>query len=724
MMDTLVAGNSRPLVHFSEPLTSESCISLVDRIRRLRDDFFYSEVQLRLSSPGGEVTALEYYETAIRGLRKEGFTIDTHAVTRVSSAAAVMLSLGDERTAHPKAALLYHTGRVAGVDGALTARGAASIADALGSVDSEVIGLLAERAARSPCPAGDTPRERFSVADWQAIVRLAPGNAKRPNTVLLRFRRRVAAAFDGGQEKLRDLFTEFCALDAPISPYLAVELGLIDQVGDGEPEAAAQPDDPGLSVPQWDRIYPGGQVPRSALTRHTLILGETGSGKTVSGVLPVLSAIVRAGTDVSCALVIDPKHELLPLVERMAGPGVQVRLLRPGVDSLDLMSGSRSVAEDVSAARWLSASRKILARSSGFAPSPACVLAGKAASSPTNHFWEQQGADYAQAALALTLLISQKEVWPKILSAATPMQRDQLDAFGELAGLSGSRKSAPPVNVLARAKGALDILVADELTTTFLLDIAGLDGESSEVVDIRREFEFRDATRRVEQQYMGVLAETRLCFEPFAGPAASRSLLFGVEGATPTVDFSAAVDAESGSTIFVLQPEDNNADTLFARAVKASFFESVLASEARRERGAEMPLVLYVADEFHRFITSGSGHGEQDFLDRARSFGAGCVLATQSDASIRHALTVAREPSPDSAIRLLLTNTATKLAFRSTEAGTRVLIDGFCPGSGPNRVTALRPPSTLRPGECYASLPDGRFERRQLKPLDLSRETR
>ena len=66
-----------------------------------------------------------------------------------------------------------------------------------------------------------------------------------------------------------------------------------------------------------------------------------------------------------------------------------------------------------------------------------------------------------------------------------------------------------------------------------------------------------------------------------------------------------------------------------------------------------------------------------------------------------------------------MTNTATKLVFRSTEEGVRKLVDGLCPGNGPYRVTAMRPPSTLRPGECYASLPDGRFERRQLKPARM-----
>ena len=721
-MDTMIAGNNRPVISFSEPVSSAACIDLIDRIRSLKEDYFYAEVQLRLSSPGGEVMALEYFVEAASELRGGDFRIDCHAVTRVASAACVMLSLGDERTSHPKAALLYHTGRVAGVDGALTARGAATIADALGSVDSEIVGLLAERAARSPCPAGDTPREQFTANDWRVIGRLS-GSARRPDTALRRFRKRVAEAFDGGPDGLRTLYADFCALDAPISAHLALEFGLLDAVGDGEPEAAAQADDTGLTIPQWDMLYPQGRVPRAALTRHTLILGETGSGKTVSGILPVLSAILEGDAPV-CALVIDPKCELYPAIKRMAGPGVQVRLLRPGVDSLDLMSGSRSVAEDIAASRWLTAARKMLARASGFAPSPACVLTGKPASCPEAEFWEQEGARVAVAVLAHTLLIS--ENWAKVQDAnpKSPVEEQRLVAFGEYAGLAGSRRdNAPSINALAQARRVLDDFFTVVGTAEFLLNSACGEVESGEVPELRRELLYLDSLRVSEKQYCGTVSEARRCFSAFAEGAATASLLFG-EGGKPTVDFSAAVDAESGRTIFVLQPEDNCADSMIAKAIKGAFFEAVLSSPARRERGGEMPLVLYVADEFHRFITSDEGHGEQSFFDRARSFGAGCLVATQAVSSIVHSLSVAREPAVATAVKLLLVNTGTKLIFRSTEPDVRDLLDSISPGTGPNRVTALRPPSTLRPGECYASLPDGRFERRQLKQLDLSRPTR
>ena len=390
------------------------------------------------------------------------------------------------------------------------------------------------------------------------------------------------------------------------------------------------------------------------------------------------------------------------------------------------MAGPRSVAADVAAGRWLSASRKMLARSSGFAHTGARMLAGKGPSTPELGFWEDEGAAYAQAALALSLLITQRGVLSGLMDTIpeNSLYWHQLAAFGRRVGLIGSSKEAPPINALAVAKCALDDLFHDEGTAQTFLDLACDKDESGEESDLRREIRHMDKTRAADRQYAGVLSEARRCFQAFSQGAPARSLLFGVEGATPTVDFCAAVDAEGGPTIFVLQPEDNGGDTMIAKAIKGAFFEAVLSSPARRERGADMPLVFYVADEFHRFITSDETHGEQSFFDRARSYGAGCVVATQAVSSVVHSLSVAREPAVGTAVKLLLVNTGTKMIFRSTEADVRNLLDSISPGTGPNRVTTLRPPSSLRPGECYASLPDGRFERRQLKPLDLLRAAR
>ena len=83
-------------------------------------------------------------------------------------------------------------------------------------------------------------------------------------------------------------------------------------------------------------------IPAEMLSRGTLILGETGSGKTVSAVVPILKGILRHGHDeTQCAvLVIDPKRELLSVVQEAAAE----RLIVVGGDSgprVDFFEGVR-----------------------------------------------------------------------------------------------------------------------------------------------------------------------------------------------------------------------------------------------------------------------------------------------------------------------------------------------------------------------------------------------
>ena len=71
----------------------------------------------------------------------------------------------------------------------------------------------------------------------------------------------------------------------------------------------------------------------------------------------------------------------------------------------------------------------------------------------------------------------------------------------------------------------------------------------------------------------------------------------------------------------------------------------------------------------------------------------------------------------ESAVSILLNNVGTKIFFRTTDEGTMRRIRPLCPSQpGWPAAVDVRPPSTLAPGQCYAALPDGRFERRQLAP--------
>ena len=151
---------------------------------------------------------------------------------------------------------------------------------------------------------------------------------------------------------------------------------------------------------------------------------------------------------------------------------------------------------------------------------------------------------------------------------------------------------------------------------------------------------------RIPNQYAGVLATARIACSALADAAVARRLYFGCEpgyaaarAAGEVLDFARAVSREGGRGRWCsTSPRWAAPTSWWPGALKAAFFEAVLHDPDRARGCEDLPLVGYVADEFHRFVTSDRVHGEQSFLDTCRSFGAFCVLACQSVAGIEHAL--------------------------------------------------------------------------------------
>ena len=73
----------------------------------------------------------------------------------------------------------------------------------------------------------------------------------------------------------------------------------------------------------------------------------------------------------------------------------------------------------------------------------------------------------------------------------------------------------------------------------------------------------------------------------------------------------------------------------------------------------------------------------------------------------------------ESALSILWNNAATKLFFRSTDDETARRVAELCPRRPGLSAVETRPLAGLAPGECYAALTDGRFERRRLAPFTL-----
>lgn len=153
--------------------------------------------------------------------------------------------------------------------------------------------------------------------------------------------------------------------------------------------------------------------------------------------------------------------------------------------------------------------------------------------------------------------------------------------------------------------------------------------------------------------------------------------------------------------IIVFQPNNTLSNTLAAKAIKSKFFEAVFSRS-----NMEQPMV-YVADEFQRFVTNDDESGEQALLDRARAYRLTCVLATQSRQSLLHAL--GNNALAVSAVDIIFANCPTKIMLRSTDTETTTWLRGIIPPpeiSGPH-ILDVRPLVGLSPGEGYFLRADG-----------------
>ena len=794
MAVTYAHGRTHATVAFSGALDWAGAAELVDVVDMLVGHYFYARLELVVTSGGGDTDALEHVLGAMGRWERTGVRLCTVATVEASSAAATLVSLGTERVAAPHARLLYHhvLARARSESATLTADEARAMHEGLVRANALFAQRLAERALRDRGGAGGVAASAEG-SDRAVLEQLAGRGARRGRHGA--GKRRDAHAVDhlvralgqrvedavarGDATALARLYLALADVDAPISAALARTLRLVDRVDElglsGAPVRPTQRDE-ALVVPQWRALYPpDGAVPLAALTRHTLVLGETGSGKSASAVLPVLAAAVRAPRSrVGAALVIDPKRELEPAVAALAPE--RLRRVEASGTVLNLMQGERwSLEADLDAGRYLSAAVRVVRRAVSFVPDlPARVVEGRSAG--RDPYWDLEGTDLLVTVLAVLLMLLRpgapeprsrvagdasarrwaqalerrargvgSERGPNLLSLAAWALRGTLmrhcapgrppggcasedGSAVETSGADASCAYAPCIvfegSLSSRSSGDGDWLFG-RVARTLLGNGERWSQEGGDVLE--RVVAYWEPLAAVERQFAGVLGSAVASAAPFASPAVASTLYFGVEpgclGARrERLDFARAVSRVGEGAVFVFQPARDQLDNLVAVALKALYFEAVLADPDRVHGDVGMPLVLYVADEFQRYITSDVVHGEQSFFDTCRSHRAACMVACQSVASLEHALSEgaggARRDA--AALGVLWTNTANKLVFRTTDPATAHRLEGLCPHRpGLVDVVRARPPSTLGVGECYAALADGRFERRQLEPLVL-----
>lgn len=168
---------------------------------------------------------------------------------------------------------------------------------------------------------------------------------------------------------------------------------------------------------------------------------------------------------------------------------------------------------------------------------------------------------------------------------------------------------------------------------------------------------------------------------------------------------------DEGKTLLVTPEIGVLADEFMMRFIKQAAFKHMLTRENK------LAPMAYVADEFQNYISSDNETGEQNFLDRCRSYRVSCVLATQSIAALRDRVLRQEARAGDSALMSMLNNLNNRLIFATKDPDTVGLLKSWIemPSSfSQSHVVENFPPAALATGQCYW-LRDAEWSRTQVE---------
>jgi hypothetical protein len=462
---------------------------------------------------------------------------------------------------------------------------------------------------------------------------------------------------------------------------------------------------PALRIPGWAGLLgAGGKISPAEAVRHFLITGETGSGKSRSAVIPLLTGVLRY-PEPDCyreykakakgkpegaeqlrpaALVVDPKQELLDVVNQEAA-GRKVTTLRYGTPGHTLYFFE---GKDTSELNAVDAVSTIVAQSDCYSRDMATTR---------EPIWSIQAANTIKDFVAIDMYLARQgmekmtEFWGRISSRLT--QYNEYAAIAPCLAYNRANYFKPIASLIAVASREdssypLSIYIDEchqmhvpgDLTATLITLVTLAPNTRSSVLWVAN----------------GILAD--IASEEFAACVSLNPI------EPPENSFSVREMLDRGDVLVYIPTISPSAiaDTI-GRCIKAKFLEFVFT------RANKVRPFAYIVDEAHRFITAGEQEGEQSLLDRCRAYRTLVVLATQSIASMKVRLDASGN-SGSAALQVMLNNCGNALYFRSPDITTQENVQARipdCPISSRPHVIKVRPLTSLATGGCYALRANG-----------------
>jgi len=460
--------------------------------------------------------------------------------------------------------------------------------------------------------------------------------------------------------------------------------------------------------------------------QHVLIMGQTGAGKNMSALNPYLQFIVDNENHFysSAILAIDPKNELRKVIEE-SERSYDI-ITRDGISQGAEIEGHKKIdffeSFDHETEKHESYSDKLIKFLDNFIDRD-----------NTDPFWNDQADQFIRAIFELEFFVSSKHrlkaynerFWTGFKKHLTDKIAD-LDYMQAHCNDENERNS---YRSMVKAYNKYLNVVKEEISVfkiyRFLLYNPFLLNEYLTFLQkVYLNSENTNGYQFLDYLYQLHASKTHGQFYGIVGAASNYLDVLISEELENVINFQPFMDHDDRysvkdcleqSKIVLFKPDPlNQNDDKLGKVLKSLFFEF---SFLRRNKN--LPF-FYFCDEFQKYITTDKASGEANFLDRCRSFNVACILATQSTSSLHNTLLLEGKNTSEveASVNSMLSNIGTKFYFRSTDTNTNNDLKQLIPQSpvlNQPHIIDVRPLSTLKVGECYYSLSDGSWGRKQIK---------
>jgi hypothetical protein len=159
------------------------------------------------------------------------------------------------------------------------------------------------------------------------------------------------------------------------------------------------------------------------------------------------------------------------------------------------------------------------------------------------------------------------------------------------------------------------------------------------------------------------------------------------------------------SKVILFCPEPSLGHAFAGKAIKQRFYEAVFSRE-----DLEKPIFVAL-DEYQHFVTE----NDTRLLDRCRAYRCVVLLASQSVASLKHAL--GSNNKAQNVTDIICTNTPTRFSMRCSDAETAAWLRTQIPVSpdGGPHILDVRRLANLKPGESYFVYANGDWGLKQAR---------